>query len=136
MASEAAAERNNAGTVKQLADLQKKKAKCEAERFTNMDQFMAGNLDKKVYQKRRSELTEEAERLDGEPYEMHGETLRSFEVMGLKDGKEITLTNREFLMLKTLLLNQDIVLSRDTLLEKVCGRLCERNSRSVSVSLV
>ena len=33
----------------------------------------------------------EAERLDGEPYEMHGETLRSFEVMGLKDGKEITL---------------------------------------------
>ena len=37
------------------------------------------------------------------------------------DGKEITLTNREFLMLKTLLLNQDIVLSRDTLLEKVCG---------------
>ena len=34
---------------------------------------------------------------------------------------EITLTNREFLMLRTLLENQDIVLSRDTLLEKVCG---------------
>lgn len=51
--------------MKKLADLQKKKAKCEAERFTNMDQFMAGNLDKEVYQKRRSELTQEAERLDG-----------------------------------------------------------------------
>ena len=36
-------------------------------------------------------------------------------------GHEITLTNREFLMLKTLLENKDIVLSRDTLLEKVCG---------------
>lgn len=36
-------------------------------------------------------------------------------------GEEITLTNREFLMLKTLLANQDIVLTRDTLLEKVCG---------------
>ncbi len=36
-------------------------------------------------------------------------------------GHEITLTNREFLMLKTLLENQDIVLSRDTLLNKVCG---------------
>lgn len=36
-------------------------------------------------------------------------------------GHEITLTNREFEMLKTLLLNKDIVLSRDTLLEKVCG---------------
>ena len=37
------------------------------------------------------------------------------------DGHEITLTNREFLMLKTLLENMDIVLSRDTLLERVCG---------------
>ncbi|MFQ9516529.1 MAG: response regulator transcription factor [Eubacterium sp.] len=37
------------------------------------------------------------------------------------DGHEINLTNREFQMLKTLLENQDIVLSRDTLLEKVCG---------------
>ncbi len=34
---------------------------------------------------------------------------------------EISLTNREFLMLKTLLSNQDIVLSRDTLLNAVCG---------------
>ncbi len=37
------------------------------------------------------------------------------------DGHEITLTNREFHMLQILLENQDIVLSRDTLLEKVCG---------------
>lgn len=37
------------------------------------------------------------------------------------DGHEITLTNREFLMLQTFLENQDIVLSRDTLLERVCG---------------
>ena len=37
------------------------------------------------------------------------------------DGHEIFLTNREFLMLKTLLENRDIVLSRDTLLNKVCG---------------
>lgn len=36
-------------------------------------------------------------------------------------GHEIILTNREFLMLKTLLENQDIVLSRDTLLNRVCG---------------
>lgn len=39
----------------------------------------------------------------------------------LMNGHEITLTNREFLMLKTLLENQDIVLGRDTLLERVCG---------------
>jgi len=37
------------------------------------------------------------------------------------DGHEIELTNREFIMLKTLLINRDIVLSRDTLLEQVCG---------------
>ncbi len=34
---------------------------------------------------------------------------------------EITLTNREFEMLKTFLENKDIVLSRDSLLERVCG---------------
>lgn len=37
------------------------------------------------------------------------------------EGQEITLTNREFVLLKTLLENKDIVLSRDTLLERVCG---------------
>lgn len=37
------------------------------------------------------------------------------------NGEEIVLTNREFEMLKTLLGNMDIVLSRDTLLERVCG---------------
>ncbi len=37
------------------------------------------------------------------------------------DGQEIALTNREFILLKTLLENMDIVLSRDTLLERVCG---------------
>ena len=37
------------------------------------------------------------------------------------NNQEISLTNREFLMLETLLENMDIVLSRDTLLEKVCG---------------
>ncbi len=36
-------------------------------------------------------------------------------------GHLIELTNREFMMLQYLLLNKDIVLSRDTLLEKVCG---------------
>ena len=36
-------------------------------------------------------------------------------------GQEISLTNREFLMLKTLIENKGIVLSRDTLLERVCG---------------
>lgn len=37
------------------------------------------------------------------------------------NNQEIILTNREFIMLKVLLMNQDIVLSRDTLLERVCG---------------
>lgn len=37
------------------------------------------------------------------------------------NGTKIELTNREFEMLKTLLVNMNIVLSRDTLLERVCG---------------
>jgi len=37
------------------------------------------------------------------------------------NGDPISLSNREFLMLETLLRNKDIVLSRDTLLDQVCG---------------
>lgn len=37
------------------------------------------------------------------------------------DEKEVELTNREFMLLQVLMENKDIVLSRDTLLEKVCG---------------
>ena len=37
------------------------------------------------------------------------------------DGNEIPLTNREFQILKILLENRDIVLSRDVLLNRVCG---------------
>lgn len=37
------------------------------------------------------------------------------------DKKDIPLTNREFMLLQTLLANRDIVLSRDVLLSKVCG---------------
>ncbi|MDO5402504.1 MAG: response regulator transcription factor [Eubacteriales bacterium] len=36
-------------------------------------------------------------------------------------GREVELTNREFKMLQVLMENQNIVLSRDTLLEHVCG---------------
>jgi DNA-binding response OmpR family regulator len=37
------------------------------------------------------------------------------------DGNKIELTHREFELLKVLLENKNIVISRDTLLEKVCG---------------
>lgn len=37
------------------------------------------------------------------------------------DGRQVELTHREFELLKVLLENKNIVISRDTLLEKVCG---------------
>ena len=37
------------------------------------------------------------------------------------DGKQVELTHREFELLRVLLENKNIVISRDTLLEKVCG---------------
>ena len=110
---QAAAERNNAGTVKKLADLQKKKAKYEAERFTNMDQFMAGNLDKEVYQKRRSELTKEAERLDGMIADLEAK-LQEMEVVRDDGTKALMETVERFSGATEL--DQKIV---DALIEKV-----------------
>lgn len=109
----AAAEKSSAGTVKKLADLQKKKAKCESDRFTNMDQFMAGNLDKEAYQKRRAELTKEVERLDGLIAGLEAK-LREMETVQDEGTKALMETAERFSGAKEL--DQRMV---DALIEKV-----------------
>ena len=58
------AESENLRTAKKLAKLQKDKEKCETERFSNVDRFMAGELEKDDYQRIRAELMRKAELLD------------------------------------------------------------------------
>ena len=53
----------------------------------------------------------------------------------LVDGKEITLTLKEFELLKYLMLNAGIVLTRDKLLEKVWGYEYEGETRTVDVHI-
>lgn len=48
--------------AEKLAGLQQEK--CESDRFVNVDQFIAGQLDKEVYQRRRADLGRLAEKLD------------------------------------------------------------------------
>ena len=84
------ADRDNSRLVKKLAKLQKDREKCDAERFANVDQFMAGTLDKDVYQSRRADLTRRAERLDAEIAELE-ERLHEAEVVqddGTQDALE------------------------------------------------
>lgn len=64
------ADQTNTKLVKKLAKLQKDREKCDAERFANVDQFMAGTLDKEVYQSRRADLTRKADRLESEITEL------------------------------------------------------------------
>lgn len=52
--------------AEKLARLQQEKEKCESDRFANVDQFMAGQLDKEVYQRRRADLGRLAEKLDAD----------------------------------------------------------------------
>ena len=66
----AAAKQNNAGMAAELAALQRKREKCDSERFKNVDQFMAGNLDKEVYLSRREDLSRQAQLLDAQITEM------------------------------------------------------------------
>lgn len=84
------ADRDNSRLVKKLAKLQKDREKCDAERFANVDQFMAGTLDKDVYQSRRADLTRRAERIDAEIAELE-ERLHEAEVVqddGMQDALE------------------------------------------------
>ena len=56
--------------AEKLAKLQQEKEKCESDRFANVDQFMAGQLDKEVYQRRRADLGRLAEKLDADIVEL------------------------------------------------------------------
>ena len=69
--------------AEKLARLQQEKEKCESDRFANVDQFMAGMLDKDVYQRRRADLGRIAEKLDAEIAELE-QKLKSAETA--KDG--------------------------------------------------
>ena len=66
----AAAISDTSESVKYLASLQREKERCDSERFANVDAFMAGNLDKDIYQRRRAELTRKAELLDAQISEL------------------------------------------------------------------
>ena len=46
--------------------LKRKRDKYEADRFTNVDMFMDGNLDKDSYQRRRAELSKAIEEINTE----------------------------------------------------------------------
>lgn len=56
--------------AEKLSRLQQEKEKCESDRFANVDQFMAGTLDKEVYQRRRADLGRIAERLEADIAEL------------------------------------------------------------------
>lgn len=61
---------DNLVLAEKLAKLQQEKEKCESDRFANVDQFMAGHLDKEVYQRRRADLNCLAEKLDSDIAEL------------------------------------------------------------------
>ena len=56
--------------AEKLSRLQQEKEKCESDRFANVDQFMAGMLDKEVYQRRRADFGRLAEKLEADIAEL------------------------------------------------------------------
>lgn len=71
---------DNLFMVEKLARLQQEKEKCESDRFANVDQFMAGMLDKEVYQRRRADLGRLAEKPENEIAELE-QKLKSAETV-------------------------------------------------------
>ena len=66
--------------AEKLARLQREKEKCESDRFVNVDQFMVGQLDKEMYQRRRADLGRLAEKLDADIAELE-QKLKAAETM-------------------------------------------------------
>ena len=92
--------------VKDLADLQREREKCDADRFSNVDQFMAGILDKDTYQTRRAKLSEKAERLEVQITELE-KKIREDEIV-TDDGVQDTL-DEIWRFADLTELNQDVV---------------------------
>lgn len=90
------ADQNNTKLVKKLAKLQKDREKCDAERFANVNQFMAGTLDKEVYQSRRADLTRKADRLDAEIAELEAKYHEADHLVFLKNNSEIIKKKSKF----------------------------------------
>jgi DNA invertase Pin-like site-specific DNA recombinase len=57
---------NNFLMAQRLAELQREKEKCESDKFVNVDQFMAGDLQKDIYLARRAELAKTTECIEAE----------------------------------------------------------------------
>jgi DNA-binding response OmpR family regulator len=78
---------------------------------------------KKAQAMANEDNTESTNKEEQDPNQLScmGVTLNKAAHVVTVNGHEIELTNREFIMLEVLMENQNIVLSRDTLLEKVCG---------------
>ncbi len=57
---------DNLFLAEKLARLQQEKEKCESDRFANVNQFMAGMLDKEGYPRRRADLGRLAEKLEAD----------------------------------------------------------------------
>ena len=110
---EKVAGRDNSEMVKELARLQAEREKCDTERFANVDQFMAGTLDKEVYQSRRADLTRKAEQLEADMAELETK-LHEAEGVQNDDVQEALETLDKFS--GTSELDQKIV---DALIEKV-----------------
>ena len=87
--------RANADLAKRLADLQRDREKCAADRFSNVDLFMAGKLEKDVYQSRRAELTRKAEELDRQIRKLE-ESLHRVETESDDGTKEVLETMEKY----------------------------------------
>ena len=90
---------------------------------------------------RQAEKSAEAllQRLDALLPPLHPGSQESYRVMTMPalevDGRDVTLTLKEYEVLKMLLENQDVVLTRDRLLNQVWGYAFDGESRTVDVHI-
>lgn len=85
---------NQIGLAKELAELQRQLEKCNADRFANVDLFMAGNLEQDVYQSRRAEPTRQVEDLEGRIRETEGKLHEAETVRDDALGETLTQMKR------------------------------------------
>ena len=120
--------------VLMLTALSDEKSEVKAIR-SGADDYVAKPFKRAVLLERAKRLVQERAKEKSLRYECDGLVLSVMEHKVYIDGNEVKMTAKEFNLLHLLMKNSSIVLSRETILDKIWGYIYDGNDRTIDTHI-
>lgn len=120
--------------VLMLTALSDEKSEVKAIR-SGADDYVAKPFKRAVLLERAKRLIQESAKEKSRRYECEGLVLSVMEHKVYIDGKEVKMTAKEYNLLHLLMKNSSIVLSRETILDKIWGYVYDGNDRTIDTHI-